>query len=135
MFDVNTQTNDVFALTDALAALGDLEANNSQAILKQRSSERMVIRTRVRLQPGNSSQRHTDAIDGLTGDISNGGTLVLLPRPVLAGDTFWVTFSNEHVSIGSLLARCTRCRMVREDTFEIGLRFFHDIDLASAANR
>ena len=57
--------------------------------------------------------------------------MVLLPRPVMVGDMYWMTFDDRQVRFGSLFARCLRCRLVREDTFETGFRFMHDIDLKS----
>ena len=124
--------DDLFATTDALEALSQLEQNTCESLVRQRASERVQIRTKVVVRPGNSSQRHELAVEGLTGDISNGGCQILTGRPVLPGDIFWLEFSDEHIAIGSLLARCMRCRMIREDTFEVGFRFLHEIDLAGA---
>jgi hypothetical protein len=124
--------DNIFGVTDALEALSELTENTSEAIVRQRASQRVQVQTKVAIRPGNSSQRHQLVIEGLTGDISNGGCQVLIGRPILAGDVYWLTFSDEHVSIGALFARCMRCRVVRDDTFEAGFRFFHDIDLASA---
>ena len=84
------------------------------------------------VRPGNASERFRFSIEGLTGDISNGGCQVLLARPILPGDIYWLSFTGTDVTIGSLLVRCTRCRMVQEDAFESGFRFFHDIDLGNA---
>ncbi|OHB75421.1 MAG: hypothetical protein A2W31_14590 [Planctomycetes bacterium RBG_16_64_10] len=131
MFDDQGDGN-IFGVTDALEALSELAENTSEAIIRQRASQRIQIQTRVTIRAGNSSQRHEFVIEGLTGDISNGGCQVLLNRPLLAGDVYWLTFSDEHVSIGALFARCMRCRVVRDDTFEAGFRFFHEVDLASA---
>ena len=131
MFD-ELQGNDVFSMTDALESLSELEHNTSDAILAQRSSERIEIQTRLILQPGNSSDRHRFSIEGVTADISNGGCMVLTPRPIVVGDLFWMTFDESQVHIGSLFARCLRCRFVREDAFETGFRFMQNVDLSSA---
>lgn len=132
MFDHHHDEDDVFCISDAIQSLGELEDNTSQAILSQRASERIKVKTKVVVRPGNASDRYRFSIEGLTGDISNGGCQILLARPILPGDIYWLSFADTHVTLGSLLARCTRCRMVQEDAFESGFRFFHDIDLASA---
>lgn len=134
MFDALDRDN-VCYVTDALEALGQLEQNTSEELIRQRASERLQIRTKVWISPGNPSERDRFRIEGLTGDISSGGSLILAARPALAGDIYWLTFSDEHVSIGSLLARCMRCRMVREDTFEFGFRFFENLDLAGTLRK
>ncbi len=124
--------NDVFEMTDALDALGDLEQNTSDAIIAQRTSKRIDIHIRVIVRPGNASERKRFVIQGMTSDLSNGGTKVILPCPILPGDIFWLEFGNEQVKIGSLLARCRRCIMIKDDAFEVGLRFFEDVDLANS---
>ena len=131
MFD-EIQGDDVFGMSGALEALAELECNTSDAILAQRSSERIEIQTKVLVQPGNVSERHRYTIEGVTADISNGGCMVLLPRPIMVGDLFWITFDDQHVHIGSLFSRCLRCRFVREDAFETGFRFLQDVDVAAA---
>jgi hypothetical protein len=131
MFNTN-QHDDVFAATGPLEALGELAENTSDAIVRQRASQRLEIRTKVVIAPGNSGERHRFAVEGLTGDLSTGGCKVLVGRPMAVGDIYWLVFSDDHLAIGSLLARCLRCALVREDTFEAGFRFFHEVDLASA---
>ena len=133
MFEEFT-TGEVFDMSDALVALRELEQNTSDSIIAQRSSERIDIQTAVVIRSGNASQRHRYEIHGVTGDISNGGMLVLLSQPLLPGDIFWVTFPDEEIRINALLARCLRCRMVQEEAFEAGFRFLHDIDLQRAMN-
>lgn len=123
---------DLFSGTDALNALSDLERNTSDAVISQRSSARLEIRTKICIAPGNASQRHTMTIEGLTGDISNGGCLVLASHPLIPGDIYWLTFSDDALQLGSMFARCVRCRMIRDDTYEMGFCFFNDIDLAAA---
>ena len=122
--------SDVFELTDALDALGELEQNTSQAILAKRSSKRVDIHCAVEIRPGNSSERFQFTINGMTADISNGGSKIILPRPILPGDIYWITLKEKLTNVGSLLARCRRCVMVNENAFEVGLRFFEDIDVS-----
>ena len=119
-------------MSGALEALGELERNTDRAILAQRSSERLEVQCRIWVRPGNVSERNRFTIEGMTGDLSNGGCQVLLPRPIYPGDIFWLEFDENHVRIGPLLARCLRCRLIREDALEVGFRFFQDIDLRNA---
>lgn len=126
------RTDDWFGVADALEALAALETNTNAAILAQRASQRLEIQTKLIVRPGNASQRHEYSIPGVTADISSGGCMVLLPRPIMTGDLFWLAFDDSVLRIGSLLARCLRCRLVREDAFEIGFRFLNDVDLQAA---
>jgi len=128
----NPNQCDLFSGTDALEALSDLERNTSEAVISQRSSARLEIRTKIRVSPGNASQRHTMTIEGLTGDISNGGCLVLASYPLMAGDIYWLSFPDDNLRLGSMFARCVRCRMVRDDTYEMGFSFFNDVEVAGA---
>lgn len=123
--------DELFVMTDAMEALAELERGTDRTLVAQRSSKRIEIRTGIRVQPADASQRHRVTIEGLTADISNGGCMVLIPRALLPGDLFWITFDSKHVRIGSLFARCLRCRLVQEDVFETGFRFLQDIDLAT----
>ena len=131
MFD-ESRDQDFFGMSDALQALSELERNTDAAILAQRSSERIDIQARIFVRPANASQRHQFTIEGVTADVSNGGCMALFSRPIMVGDMFWITFDDERLRLGSLFARCLRCRMVREDAYETGFRFLNDVDLASA---
>lgn len=122
---------DLFGASDALQAIAELEHNTNDAILAQRASERLEIRTNVLVRPGNASQRHQFGVECVTADISNGGCMVLATRPLLPGDLFWLAFDDKQIRIGSLFARCLRCRFVREEVYEAGFRFLNDIDLSS----
>ena len=128
MFEELTEDG-VIHMSEAMDALSELEKNTSQAITALRSSQRVDIRTKVWIQPGNSSLRSTFVMEGLTADISNGGCMILTPRPLMVGDIFWMRFSDDEICINPLLVRCLRCRLVREDAFEIGIRFLSNIDL------
>lgn len=123
--------DELFVMTDAMEALAELERGTDRTLIAQRSSQRLEIRTGIKVQPADASHRHRVNMEGLTADISNGGCMVLVPRAVLPGDMFWVTFEPTHVRIGSLFARCLRCRLVQEDLYEVGFRFLQDIDLSS----
>jgi hypothetical protein len=130
VFD-ESRDEDVFSMTGSLEALRELEQCTGQAIVQQRASERLEIHVKVTIRPANASERHRLSIDGLTENVSEGGCMILLPRPIMAGDLFWLAFDDADVTIGSLYALCLRCRRVQEDTFEAGFRFFDNIELAS----
>lgn len=129
MFEELTEDG-VIHMSEALDALSELEKNTSKAITAMRSSQRIDIRTKVWVQPGNSSARSGFVMEALTADISKGGCMILTPRPLMVGDIFWLRFSDEDIHINPLLVRCLRCRLVREDAFEVGIRFLNDIDLS-----
>ncbi len=128
----NDFDDDILGVSDALEALNELENNTDQAILAQRSSERIDVRTRVVIRPANSSERTAMTVEAMTADISDGGCRVLTSTPLMAGDVFWLAFDDAQLCLGSLFGRCMRCRMVQEDAFEVGFRFLNAIDLKNA---
>lgn len=128
MFD---ESDEIFELTDALSALGELEKNTDRAILAQRASERIDFKCKVIIRPANASERHTFAVEGITSDLSNGGTQIIIGRPIYVGDYFLLDFPDGQLQLGSTMARCLRCRLVQEDAYEVGFRFEHNVDLQS----
>lgn len=120
-------------LSDALDSLRELEQNVSESLIRRRASERVQITTPITVRPGNASERHLLSIEGMTGDLSNGGCLVLLPQPILPGDVYWLDFVRGDLkALGAAFARCIRCRFISEGKFEVGFRFFNNIDLTCA---
>ena len=67
----------------------------------------------------------------MTVDVSDCGCLLISPFPAIVGDIYWLEFSDTHLRVGSLFARCMRCRMVSEGAFELGIKFMVPIDLQS----
>ncbi|MCA9166520.1 MAG: PilZ domain-containing protein [Planctomycetales bacterium] len=131
MFD-DPPVEDLFSASGALDAIAELEKNTNAAILAQRASERLEVRTKVWVKPANASQRHQFSIEGVTADISTGGCMMLLPRPIFPGDIFWLSFMEAELGLGSIFARCLRCRFVREEIYEAGFRFLSNVNLTSA---
>jgi hypothetical protein len=115
---------------DALASLADLEGNTSEAIKRARSSTRLRIKSKVIAQPGNSGDRFKWKVQGITGDVSSGGCQILFSIPLRVGDIYWLRFDKQTLNIDSVFARCLRCRLVREDAYEAGFKFFHQVDLS-----
>ncbi len=121
--------HDVPSEAEVLDSLADFERNTSDEIKLTRSSTRVRIRSKVIAQPGNSSDRQTTKVQGITGDISAGGCQILFPTPIGVGDIYWLTFDTTEVDLDSIFARCLRCRLIREDAYEAGFKFFESIDL------
>lgn len=121
----------LFDDSKALEALVELEQSSHSAYLKARAHERVSVRMHVAIRPADASRRDDWELGAMTVDLSDGGTLVLAPRPLLAGDFFWLRFDGGPFELGSLTARCLRCRFVREGTFEVAFRFLEQQDLAS----
>jgi hypothetical protein len=71
-------------------------------------------------------------IQGVTGDVSAGGCQVLFPIPLGVGDIYLLTFDKSKVAVDSVFARCLRCRLIREDAYEAGFKFFDPIDVSEA---
>lgn len=115
--------------TDALDSLLELKASIPMAIIQKRTSKRVEIRTKVVASPGNSSQRSSLKIAGVTGDISQGGCQVIFPTTIAVGDIFWLEFNDKSIGKQAVLARCVRCCFIREDAFETGFRFFDPLKI------
>ena len=115
---------DFFGASDLIGALAELEQSSQENVTRLRAHERLQIRIGVTVQPGNSSERSRSGLECVTADISDGGCMALSPRPLIPGDVYWLTFDPARLAIGSLFARCMRCRLISEDAFEVGFRFF-----------
>lgn len=106
----------------------DLEQSGSPEERARRAHARAVVRSRVSLASCNYSQRTGPPTPGVTGDVSAGGCLVLVEVPLAVGDIYQVTWDREHVDSPPVLARCVRCRYIRDDAFEAGFAFFTPLE-------
>ena len=131
MSNIGSYDNGLFE-GDLLESLADLERNKCDAIKRARASTRMQVRSKVIAQPGNSGDRLKFKVQGVTGDISSGGCQVLFPIPLRVGDIYRLTFDKKELNLNSVFARCLRCRLIREDAYETGLKFYEAIDVADA---
>jgi hypothetical protein len=122
--------SDGLAPDGALDALADLERNTADEVKQMRAHTRIRVKSEVVAQPGNSSDRLKFKIVGVMGDISAGGCQILFPVALGVGDVYWLTFDKRVLELGSMFARCVRCRVVREDAFEAGFSFFSPIDVS-----
>ena len=115
---------------ELLEALVDLERNTSDAIIKSRSTARLRMKSKVIAQPGNSGDRAKLKMQGILGDISAGGCQILFPVPARVGDIYWLKYDKSEINVNEMFARCLRCRMIREDAYEAGFKFFEPVDLS-----
>lgn len=120
---------------EVLESLADLERNTSEAIIKSRGNTRLRLKTKVIAQPGNSGDRRKSKMQGITGDISASGCQILFPIPTRVGDIYWLTFDKTELKLDNMFARCLRCRLIREDAYEAGFKFFEPVDLSGAVRR
>lgn len=119
---------------ESMNLLEEIERSTPDAIKRERAHTRISMRSAVIIQPGNHSERRKLKIQAVTGDVSAGGCLVLSPVPLCVGDIYLLSFTRHEIDVAPLLVRCLRCRLVREDAFEVGFGFFQPIDLQSAIN-
>jgi len=109
--------------------LQDIERTTNETIKNRRQSERIVLKTKVILQPGNSSELLTQKIQGITKDISTYGCGAMFPIPLMVGDTYRLSFESEPLALPLVFARCSRCQLIKEDVYEAGFAFFARIQL------
>ncbi len=110
-------------------ALQDIERQTDENIKLQRTSDRIVIKAKVILQPANASDYMIPKIQGVSGDISTGGCSAMFPVPVMVGDVYRLNFNKSQLDISMVFARCMRCRLISEDAYEVGFSFFNPIQL------
>ena len=114
---------------EAFGLLRDLERNTPAEIRRQRAHFRLAIKAGVILQPGNAHDLLKLKIQGVTGDVSEGGFSGLFPIPICVGNVYRLQFDRKELDLPLTFARCVRCRLVREDAFEAGFAFFSPIAL------
>jgi hypothetical protein len=121
--------NNGTAPPDPEELISELSQSTPEAVEKMRASTRLSIRTKVTVEAASLSHRDGKKLQGVSGDISAGGTQILLPRPLGVGDVFWLSFDREAIDIPPVFALCLRGRQVRPDAFEAGLRFLEPVVL------
>ena len=119
---------------EAIELLRDLERQTPEEIRRQRSSDRIEIKAGVAIRSGDSGRSLEPAVQAVTGDLSAQGCRVLSPVPVGVGDVFRLEFDRGAVDLPLIFARCLRCRLIREDAFELGFEFFTPIRVADVLN-
>ena len=113
--------------------IADLERQSIEQIRHLREHERVQTKVRLVLQPGDSSRSRELRLQGVTADISEGGCSAVFPLPVMVGDVYRLQFDPKQIELPMVFARALRCRLVREDAFEVGFRFFSKVELPKRA--
>ncbi|MCP4710484.1 MAG: PilZ domain-containing protein [Planctomycetes bacterium] len=129
---MNTDAPDYISLVDEDAGfdtMQDIENKTSDTLRQRRAYKRAPFKSKVTLQPGNSSEFLSYKVQGITGDISVAGCRAMFPVPIQVGDVYRMHFDREKLDLPMTFARCVRCRIVAEDAYETGLTFFRPINL------
>ena len=129
MFDDLNSTKDSVNDEQAFDLLQELERNKTDEIRRMRTHFRLAIKASIVLMPGNASDVLKPKVQGVTGDISEGGCSALFPIAAQVGDIYRLEFDRQALNIPLTFARCVRCRLIREDAFEAGFAFFKSISL------
>lgn len=90
----------------------------------QRSAARRALDLAVLIQPGNSRDRAAWKLQGKLRDLSDTGCGIITGKPLMVGDIYWLSTDDRSMQLGNFFARCVRCRMIREGSFEQGFTFF-----------
>lgn len=109
--------------------VAELAASTNDSARAMREATRLMIRAKVLVDKGSLSARDGTTLQGITGDISTGGTQLLLPKPLNIGDVYYLSFDRAEVDLPPVFALCLRGRQVRPDAFEAGLRFLEPVRL------
>ena len=129
MFDDLGEDNAGMPQVKADELLEELSGNTSDEISRRRQHFRLSVKASVVLQPGSTSDLLSFKVRGVTGDLSEGGCSALFPVPPKVGDVYRLLFDKTQLDLPMTFVRCVRCRLVREDAFEAGFKFFKTIAL------
>ena len=127
MFDDLTTPTGLNNDDEAFGMLRELSANTPDELRRRRAHFRLTIKASVILQSGNASELLNYKVKGVTGDISEGGLSAVFPIPVHVGDIYRLQFDQQTLNLPLTFARCVRCRLIREDAYEVGFSFFSKI--------
>lgn len=116
-------------LDQTLELLQELERNTPEELRKQRMHVRRQIAAAVVIRPADSSRRTAWEMSASTVDLSEGGCQIVSPDPCGVGDVYFLEFNEPGLELPQVFARCLRCRLIREDSFEVGFCFFTPIVL------
>ena len=111
-----------------------LQSDAPQAENSKRRWQRITKTGTVALKSGNSTQRDKADVKGHCRDISRTGFAAKFTSPIGVGDIFYATLTIDGQRPFSVLARCLRCLMFAEDSFEGGFAFFQPVDFAETTD-
>lgn len=129
---IDSTPQQLFESSDAIEALQALEQNTRAAIMHERGNDRLDIEISIVVAPANASERSKTTWQGVTGNVSPTGCLIVTSAPLIPGDIYFITFDSDKVKIPNAIGRCIRSRFIKEGAFEAGIRFFQEIDLSEA---
>ncbi|MCA8961445.1 MAG: PilZ domain-containing protein [Planctomycetes bacterium] len=112
-----------------LDLLEELESQKQSNVQRMRLHERLTIRTKVILQPANTTDAMRMKIQGLTCDLSLTGCRAVFPVGVMPGDVYRLIIELEDREIPLVFGRCLRCRMINDSAFEAAFSFFNRIEV------
>lgn len=115
--------------TDTDALIDELAQSTPDAVRQMRHHTRLSIRVKVFVEPASLSHRDGVRLQGVTGDLSAGGTQILVPCPLLIGDLYQIWFDRSELDLPAVFALCLRGRTIRPDAYEAGLRFLEPVTL------
>ena len=116
-------------LDQTLQLLQELERNKPEELRKQRMHARHQIAAGLVIRYANSSDRERWELLGTTVDLSESGCQVACAQPLGVGDVYFLEFDRKALDVPGVFARCLRCRLIREDSFEVGFCFFTPVVL------
>ncbi len=131
---LNSNNNSILNNSEADSLIVELSKSSSDAVKKLRSQARQSLRVKVFVEPASMSAPNGVRFQGVTGDISSGGTQILLARPLAIGDVYQISFERSELDIPPVYALCLRGRTVRPDAYEAGLRFLEPVTLPSSSS-
>ena len=113
---------------NAFELLQALELQTPEPLRKLRESERVRLQTFARVE-GSDPTNLMVYEHAAVGDVSRMGCRMMLPRPLQVGAVYKLTLDAEPLDVGTFFARCVRCRLIKEDAFEMGMRFFAPVEI------
>ena len=119
---------------DSLRLLEELALNHVDDVKEKRINGRLKLKAPCWASPGNLSQRAEFSYKGSTRDLSTGGLLAVFPSPLTVGDLYHISFDRQVLDLPPLTARCIKCRMVEDDTFETALDFFQTVEFPGSSD-
>ena len=113
---------------DDQAFLAALEAQLQASSSDLRAHERHEIEFEILMAPADTSRAHEEPAKGRTLDISLGGLRATIDQPPRIGDHYRLQILSEACVPVTVFARCLRCSLLNETSFEIVMRFFQPLD-------
>ena len=114
---------------DAFELFAALEEEISESERARRAAERRLIRMYVQVQRCGDEHTGVPPFRAALGDISETGCRLMLDRPGLVGGAYRVHFNPEVVELPTCYGLCVRCSLVHETRFEMGVKFFNEIEI------